>query len=302
MTRIRALRMLHTAKSLHLVASAFYRIGYKLHHKLCLRPQPQLRVTVIIIGSYLAGGAGKTPFTIWLAKLVLEQGEKVAILCHSAAWDEFIMMQQELQDFSNVEVIATKNRYATAKEIQNKFNIIICDDGFEDSRFTGAIRFCLDWQKPPTSWAQLLPSGPFRSLKQDHNEKEIIHLVCGKRNSEAVQVPDIQLSIESITNFSLGSQLNATIICGLGNPNRFIEDLCIFGINVQKTIIRRDHDKHFTQIIEAELSRNNDIIISQKDACRLPQSLLTHPKIHVAIQKITISDRAIAQIALALKA
>ena len=301
--------MILVTKFFRLIAAAFYRIAYKLHHKFFLRPQPQLRIPVVIVGSYLAGGAGKTPFTIWLAKHFQEQGKKVAILCHSAAWDEFALLKQELKIDSSsnlhtkfksntynitneIKVFATKNRYATAKEIQNKFDIIICDDGFEDSRFTGAIRFCLDWQEPPTSWKSLMPAGKFRSLKQDHSENEIVHLNCFDANA-----PDIRFSIESITNFKPGTPLIAEIICGLGAPKRFIEDVHAFsnrfGIAIKKSITRPDHDKHFSQIIEAELSKNNDIIISQKDACRLPQALLTHPKIHITIQKMTITNRTI---------
>ena len=279
------------AKSLRLVASALYRIAYKLHHKLFLRAQPSIQTPVIIVGSYLAGGAGKTPFTIWLAKRFQEQGKRTAVLCHSAAWDEFIMMQRE---FDNV--FATKNRYKTAKEIQDKFDIILCDDGFEDTRFTGARYICLDWQEPPTSWKNLLPAGPFRSLKQDHDESKISHLRCFGTSTQA---PDIQFAIKSITNYIPGEPLSATLICGLGSPKRFINDVYAFtqvadkvsNIRIEKTIIRPDHDKRFAQVVQDELSRNNDIIISQKDACRLPQQLLNAPKLHIAIQEIKVSPK-----------
>jgi len=296
MTCIRALPMTLFAKPFRLTATAFYRTAYKLHHRFFLRPQPVLRTPVIIVGSYLAGGAGKTPFTIWLAKRFQEQGKKVAILCHSAAWDEFIMMQREFQPAkpSQITVIATRNRYKTAKEIQDKFDIILCDDGFEDTRFTGAKRICLDWQEPPTSWKSLLPAGPFRSLKQDHDEREVIHLRCFNSHSQA---PDIRFSIKSITNYTPGKPFTATIICGLGSPKRFIDDVCAFikthekasDIHIEKTITRPDHDKHFTQVVQNELSRGNDIIISQKDACRLPQTTLAHPQVHIAIQEIEVS-------------
>lgn len=302
--------MKHITKSFRLVASAFYRIAYKLHHKLFLRPQPQLRVPVFIVGSYLAGGAGKTPFTIWLAKHFQEQGKKIAILCHSAAWDEFIMIEREFQSAKStqIKVFATKNRYKTAKEIQDKFDIILCDDGFEDSRFTGAHRICLDWQEPPQSIASLLPSGPFRSLKQDHDESEIIHIDCVGNNGHCVNSPAINFSIESITNLAPQTQLNATIVCGLGAPKRFIEDVHAFTkthqnaacLRIEKVIIRPDHDKHFQQIVQAELAQDKDIVISQKDACRLQQSLLAHPKLHTAIQKITVSDNILKKIALAV--
>ena len=278
-----------------LAASAVYRLGYKGHHKLFLRPQPPLRVPVFIVGSYLLGGAGKTPFTIWLVRHCQEQKKKIAVLCHTAAWDEFALLQKELVDLQNkpiATIIATNNRYKTAKEIQNKFDIIICDDGFEDTRFTGAKRFCLDWQEPPHTLASLFPTGKFRSLKQDHDESEIVHLVCSNQNSDAAQAPDVLFSIDSITNFAPGTPLNATVICGLGDPKRFIEDVRAFGINVKKTIVRRDHDKHFQQIVEAELAQNRDIVISQKDACRLPPTLLAHPKLHITIQKTTVSATA----------
>ncbi len=289
---------LRTAKPLRLALAAFYRIGYKLHHRLFLRPQPPLRVPIVIVGSYLAGGAGKTPFTLWLTNPFLEQGKKVAVLCHSAAWDEFILLQKSFtQGAENIKVIATKNRYATAKEIQDKFDIILCDDGFEDSRFTSVRYICLDWHEPPTSWTNLWPAGPFRSLKQDHDESTIIHLDCvGNNNGHCVNSPDIHFSIESITNFTPGTPLTATAICGLGNPQRFIEDIRTFGVTVVKSIVRPDHDKHFTQVVQAELAQDKDIVISQKDACRLPQSLLAHPKLHTAIQKITVSDNVLKKL------
>jgi hypothetical protein len=110
--------------------------------------------------------------------------------------------------------------------------------------------------------------------------------------SENGSIPDIHFSIESLTNYILGESLTATAICGLGSPERFIEDLRTFGTNIEKTIIRPDHDKQFTQVIEAELSQGKHVVISQKDACRLPQPFLTNPKLHVTVQKITLSKKA----------
>ena len=272
-----------------IIAAAFYRIAYKLHHKLFLQPQPALRTPVIIVGSYLAGGAGKTPFTIWLAKRILEQGKKVAALCHSKAWDEFILLQQELQPLG-VTVIATKNRYATAKSIADKFDTILCDDGFEDTRFTGARYICLDWQEPPRSIADLVSAGKCRSLEQDHRNSQIIHIDCYGKDGA---LPDIHFSIESLTNYTPENFLAATAVCGLGSPERFIEDLRTFGINIEKTIIRPDHDKHFLQAVQRELSQDKHVVVSQKDACRLPQSLLTNPMLHTTVQKITVSEKTL---------
>ena len=51
-------------------------ILYKLHHWLFLRPgKPLTHAKLIVVGSFLAGGAGKTPFVIWLANHIVSLSE-----------------------------------------------------------------------------------------------------------------------------------------------------------------------------------------------------------------------------------
>jgi tetraacyldisaccharide 4'-kinase len=148
-----------------------------------------------------------------------------------------------------------------------------------------------------------MPAGPFRSLKQDHDENKIVHLRCFDSKSQA---SDVRFCIKFITNYVPGTPLSATIICGLGSPKRFIDDVHAFTkstekaacIHIEKTIIRPDHDKNFAQVVQNELSRGNDIIISQKDACRLPKTILAHPQVHIAIQEIEVSDKILKELPL----
>ena len=129
-----------------------------------------------------------------------------------------------------------------------------------------------------------------KTTTKDHDESKITHIRCFDADS---QTPDIRFYIKSITNYIPGKPLSATLICGLGSPKRFIDDIGTFaastGIQINKVITRPDHDKHFAQVVQKEISCGNDIIISQKDACRLPQTNLEHPKLHIAIQEIEVS-------------
>ena len=51
--------------------AVLYRIGYVVHHKLCLAPgRPTEHAQVLIVGSYRIGGAGKTPFCAWLIEAI----------------------------------------------------------------------------------------------------------------------------------------------------------------------------------------------------------------------------------------
>ena len=156
-----------------LVAAACYRVAYKLHHCLCLRPgKPLAHAQLIVVGSFMAGGAGKTPFTAWLAQFILENA-RIAILCHSKAQDEAEMLRQQFAGLPQVHIIATSNRYTTAHEIDRDYDYIICDDGFEDTRLVNAFTIRLDWDEPPAHIADLLPAGKNRSLLQDHDEPAI---------------------------------------------------------------------------------------------------------------------------------
>ena len=100
--------------------AGIYRIAYKLHHLVCLKPgKPLTHARLIVVGSHLVGGAGKTPFSAWLAANLHEGklGEPcdtIAILCHSSATDEAEMLREKLP-FATV--VATGNRYRTAHQL-----------------------------------------------------------------------------------------------------------------------------------------------------------------------------------------
>lgn len=293
-----------------LVAAACYRVAYKLHHCLCLRPgKPLAHAKLIVVGSFMAGGAGKTPFTAWLAQFILENA-RIAILCHSKAQDEAEMLRQQFAGLPQVRIIATSNRYTTAHEIDRDYDYIICDDGFEDTRLVNAFTIRLDWDEPPAHIADLLPAGKNRSLLQDHDEPAIV-LRCiqtsepadAGQNFAAVKKcdaakkcapADITFSIACIKNaagIAFDPQLHpdAVAACGIGNPERFREDLAACGISPAEFVARRDHDSRFEQTINILISRKKSVIITAKDTARLPRDLRAHPDIYTAYQQVSIS-------------
>lgn len=279
------------------IVARCYHVAYKLHHSLCLRPgKPLAHAQLIVVGSYLAGGAGKTPFTAWLAQFISSNFGKVpriAILCHRKAKDEVAMLRQQLAGSSHIQVYATGNRYRTALELDKNFDYVICDDGFEDTRLVNAKVIRLDWGEPPTHIADLLPAGKCRSLLQDHDAPALV-LQC-------VEPADISFTIACIKNaagtaFTPQEQQNVVAACGIGNPERFRENLAAFGISPAEFVARPDHDKHFEQIINRLTTRGKTVIITAKDANRLPCSLINNPRIFTAYQQVNISEQAISRL------
>ncbi len=262
--------------------SFLYRLFYLLHHRIFLRPgQALAKSKLVVAGSCLKGGAGKTPLCAYLGKKWQGEGYSVALLCHKTAWDEVRWLQQNL---SQVSIFSTVNRYKLAHELDGQFDIILCDDGFEDSRLIGVFKIRLDWGEHAETWHDLLPWGPCRSLKKDHLDiSRTLH--CGP----AFQNPDIIFRIHTVEN-AQGQKPSGSItaICGLGDPERFFSDLEHYGFSLQKKITLRDHCRNFSSRVIKELATAESLIMSGKDAVRLSPELRNNPKIFVAEQNVEL--------------
>jgi tetraacyldisaccharide 4'-kinase len=291
-----------------LLAAICYRAVYLLHHALRLRPGAPLQYSqLIVVGSFRTGGAGKTPFCIWLCKHYAAQGKKVALLTHEYAFDETTMLRQKFSDNGNVEIFATNNRYRLAHELDRsqKFDYIVCDDGFEDSRLTGAVTLLLNWESAPTKISELWPCGKMRSLAKDHmaNSTTTISLKCFGEN------PEIQFVVDKVSHLAAGEVFqenlpdtsNASIICGLGDPERFRKDIQEYGIHIKRTFFFKDHSKAFPAELEQSLEEHpQDIfIISEKDAARLPAEFIQKKltaQIYVAHQTTKVSAETLQKL------
>jgi tetraacyldisaccharide 4'-kinase len=272
--------------------AGIYRIAYKFHHLICLKPgKPLEHARLVVVGSHLAGGAGKTPFCAWLAENLhsgalapactepSRPGPRIAILCHSAAADEAEMLREKLP-FATV--VTTSNRYRTAHELDRDFDFIICDDGFEDTRLTGAIVIRLDRGDLPRHIRDLVPAGKYRSLAQDHAKPAL-----------ALGPADVQHRISGIVN-AAGSPCPALpiAVCGIGDPERFRKDLADYGTAPSKLIATPDHCKNFEKHLLQAIREGHHAVITEKDSTRLRNEIRQNPAVFVARQQTTVSGTA----------
>lgn len=297
-----------------ILIAACYRAAYLLHHVLFLRPGKPLRhARLIVVGSFRAGGAGKTPFCIWLVRHILERkpDARVAILCHRVASDEVNLVQSK---FPDVRVVATANRYRTARQLDDDFDYIICDDGFEDSRLVGAATVRLDWGDVPTLLRDLVPAGRNRSLLQDHDAPAVT-LACSSRGTETPA--DISFTLDSVRNAcgevllprgseagrrnevllpkesEAGRRKNA-VLCGIGNPERFVSDLTQAGFRISRKIFRDDHDRDFDAALRKALADDYNVIMTEKDYARIHDGLLKeNERVYIASQTVSVNPEKI---------
>jgi tetraacyldisaccharide 4'-kinase len=144
----------------------------------------KLPVPVISIGNLAVGGTGKTPMTIYLAKLLRQKHYFPAILSrgyggaleqkggivsngHSIladstqAGDEPLMMAKQLAD---IPLIVGRHRYQSGLKAIDKFgcNLIILDDGFQHLSLFRDLNIVLMDALRPIGNGYLLPRGILR--------------------------------------------------------------------------------------------------------------------------------------------
>ncbi|MDD9880272.1 MAG: tetraacyldisaccharide 4'-kinase [Candidatus Marinimicrobia bacterium] len=161
----------------------FYSMGFFVTRKLPAK--------VISVGNITSGGTGKTPAVIYLAKILLSQGNRVSILSRGYGrktagtqvvtdgktpvtdWrnfgDEPTLMANEL---TGVPIVVDNNRHRGGMMLVDRFNpdIIIMDDAFQHRAIERDIDIVLINSQDSRATHKLLPYGmlrePWMSLKR----------------------------------------------------------------------------------------------------------------------------------------
>ncbi|MDM8540703.1 tetraacyldisaccharide 4'-kinase [Desulfococcaceae bacterium HSG9] len=169
------------------ILSRLYKISVQLRafsYKKKLFKSHRLPCIVISIGNLTAGGTGKTPMTIYLARLCQRLGYRTVVVCRGYkgqaskqggivsdgqtvrmnyvdAGDEPLMIARLLRD---IPVVIGSSRYKAGCLAINRFSpdVIILDDGFQHLRLSRDINILLLDYARPFGNAHLLPRGPLR--------------------------------------------------------------------------------------------------------------------------------------------
>ena len=187
------------AVPLSILFSAGVRIRNFLYEKGILRSE-QIPLHIISIGNLTVGGTGKTPFVLWLARLLHAQHHRVAILSRGykgqnkgvttvgtvgraqatpeEVGDEAVMLART---FSGV-VLAGRDRVRAARLAQGTYGVevLILDDGFQYRRLGRSLDILLldAQQRETTRW--LLPAGPFREPSTAIRRADLVVVTKGE--------------------------------------------------------------------------------------------------------------------------
>jgi len=267
-----------------------------------LLPQHRASVPVISIGNLTAGGTGKTPLTIALARHLAGKGETVAVLArgYGAAKDGDLNEELELvkRRVPEARVYAGKDRVASAERAAREgATVILLDDGFQHRRLARSLDVLVVDATDPWGQGFLLPRGLLRepvraaaragAIVLSRVEQATARVAEISRELRGVsEAPLARLRFEATSLRTLGGEERpieslrgaaVVLLSAIGNPRAFEETVRSLGAKIAFSIAHDDHHRFSPEEIGQALRAAREsgslaVLTTEKDAVKIPST------------------------------
>ena len=287
--------------------SYFYGVGSRLknffYDKKIIKPK-KVDAFVISVGNMTTGGVGKTPVVSEIAKYLISQGRKVAIVSRGYGGHLSNRAINMISDgamiyFDAVDagdepywlaentpgcyVFTCRNRYMASKHAVDKFGVevIILDDGFQHRKLHRDLDIVLMDSVKGFGNECLLPAGPLREGPEALERIDKFVVVSKNTNHEVAQkvarIMQKRLNLSTsicytepdyVYDINTGQRLMeglaVTAMCAIGQPQQFYDFLKDY--QVVNTVTFDDHHQYSAGDI---VDISGSIITTEKDAVKL---------------------------------
>jgi tetraacyldisaccharide 4'-kinase len=254
-----------------------------------------LPVPVVVIGNITAGGAGKTPLTIWLVRALQAAGRHPGVVSRGHGRDDDVVREVGagataaavgdepllIHRRAGCPVVVGRDRVAAARALlaaHSACDVIVADDGLQHYRLARDVEVVVcDGRGVMNGWP--LPAGPLREPVSRLHEADAL-VLNGRCTAAGRGVAVFRMDLEgarfhrlddpaqSCTAAELvGKRLHA--LAGIGDPARFFAHLEGLGLSCE-THAFPDHHRYGA----ADFPREGDAIVTtEKDAVKFPPDL-----------------------------
>ena len=239
----------------------------------------QSSIPIICVGNIYLGGTGKTPLCIEIFSILknLNMNPVFVRKKYDSFQDEADLQKQVGPVYQN-----SKRIEAVKEALQNKANVAILDDGFQDFSINKNLSIVCFNKKQWVGNGLTIPSGPLRedlsALKRANcvvinGEKNInIENKIFSKNKE-IKIFYAKYRAQNINEFK-----NKKVIAfaGIGNPENFFNLLKDNKIDIVEEIKFPDHHKYSEETLENLINKakeNNTILLTtEKDYFRIDEN------------------------------
>ena len=240
----------------------------------------------ICVGNFQAGGTGKTPATIWVAKqlkslgyspIILIRGYKGAVKKSTLVDrnDAHTYGDEALLHAQHFPTIVGKNRIKSAKlasTIPGKKKVLVMDDGLQHYELLKD--FSIVCQKSQRfELDHVLPMGRLREIPHTN-----INAILSQINDAGYHPVESwkgipEYTFDRKTSFISGSKEQGLVVCGVANPDDCLYQIQKAGGFVGDEMKFRDHHRYsaadLARIEKASKKYNYRVHCTAKDAVKL---------------------------------
>ena len=249
-------------------------------------------IPVIVVGNIIVGGSGKTPFVIWLSKLLEEQGYKPGIVSrgYGSKSNQYPLIIDEdsrvgdsgdepliINRNTNRPVCISPNRIQAVKKLleETDTDIVISDDGLQHYKLDRDMEIVVFDGIRGIGNNLCLPAGPLREPIERAKDADFIvsstkRLDINEINEDCLMTykPLEWVRLSDNRRFPANDwplSRNVHAVAGIGNPSKFYKTLTTLGLN----LIKHSFPDHY-QFKEEDLNfqDNQPILMTEKDAVR----------------------------------
>ncbi len=271
--------------------------GFLTQLRLKLHESPKAEVPVICIGNITAGGTGKTPVSLAIARMLINDiyhpffvtrgyGGKVKNVIvnnkkHTAqeVGDEPLLLSEK------APTVVNPNRYEGAKlAVKEGADLIIMDDGFQNPSLKKDLSFLVFDGNYGIGNGKIIPSGPLRETFENGIKRADALIILGKDKhhlAKRTKLPTFYAQLETTQTATAKNKVIA--FAGIGHPQKFYNTLKEHGFNILKTFDFPDHHfynkKELEDILAQAQTLNAEVYTTSKDFVKIPHSLKNDIKV-----------------------
>ena len=239
----------------------------------------QCSIPIICVGNIYLGGTGKTPLCIEIFSILknLNMNPVFVRKKYDSFQDEADLQKQVGPVYQN-----NKRIEAVKEALQNKANVAILDDGFQDFSINKNLSIVCFNEKKWIGNGLVIPSGPLRESLSALKRASCV-VINGKKNTDIenkifsknkeAKIFYTQYKPQNINEFK-----NNKIIAfaGIGNPENFFDLLKGNKMDLVEEIKFSDHHKYSERELENLINKtkedNTILVTTEKDYHRITEN------------------------------
>lgn len=254
------------------------------------QPGYKSALPVICIGNITAGGAGKTPTAIAIARIAQSLGKNPAFVSkgYGRTSTENLKVEKQKPDQVGDEPLllskiaptfVSDEREQGAKMAEEaKAGLIILDDGFQDPSLEKSLSFLVVDGGYGLGNGKVIPAGPLRETFEEAVTRADAIIVIGEQKKLLPKTD--KLVFKAKMQIHIPEHLkedDVVAYCGIGIPQKFYNSLRAEGVNIVKEVSFGDHynysEQDFRDIFAIATEKQAVVFTTEKDYVKVPEHL-----------------------------